>query len=281
MKRHLVKIVSTILKRVAPLSEDIVYIEGGMGSQILSLMQYQILLETNPKAKLDARYFYTPAPKNVKVWDWELSEYGHPLPELDVGLQARLRYLGRESTNRASESNLAIWEEISKRRFHELFPLHESTAGLKRQFNISENEHFAAIHIRRGDYLTVSSKLIAVEEYLKVIERMSSNFDLIVLVFSDDPFHDFDQARIRNVCRGQVSFITGLNHHGVHGLMRCAATLVTSNSTFSLTAALLSEHANPTILAPTLFFSNQNREVNLLIQQLSRWMFIERGSDGS
>jgi hypothetical protein len=280
MKVHLVKMVSSILQRISPPSDDIVYIEGGMGSQILSFMQHQILLETNPKAKLDARYFYTPAPKNTKVWDWELSEYGHPLPKLDVSLRAKLRYLGRESTTRASKSNLTIWEEISKRRFQSLFPLHESTADLKKLFDISENQSFAAIHIRRGDYLTVSSKLIAVEEYLEMIERMSSNFDLRVLVFSDDPFSDLDQARINSACRGQVSFITGLDQHGVHGLMRCAATLVTSNSTFSLTAALLSEHTNPTILAPTLFFSNQNRDVNLLIQQLSRWMFIERGTNG-
>ena len=121
MKRYLVKVVSTILKRVAPFPEDVVYIEGGMGSQILSLMIFQIILEMNPKAKLDARYFYTPAPKNVKVWDWELSEYGHPLPELDVGLQAKLRYLFRDSTTKASELDLAVWEEISKRRFHNLY----------------------------------------------------------------------------------------------------------------------------------------------------------------
>ena len=281
MKVFLAKIVRSILQRVASTSEDYVYIEGGLGSQILSLMQFKLLLEMNPRAKLDARYFYATASQDTKVWQWELAEYGYPLPELEYGMRSRIRYLGRDSTTSASETNLTIWAEISRKRFHNLFPLHESTSALMKQLNISRNEDFAAIHIRRGDYLTVSSKLVNVDEYLKIVSRFAGNFSGRVLVFSDDSFSDLDQKRIKSVCTGEVTFITGLDQHGVHGLMRCAATLITSNSTFSLTAALLSEHKSPTLLAPTLFFSNDHKDVNLLIQQLSPWMLIERESHES
>ena len=281
MRVFLAKIVRSILQRVVSTSEDYVYIEGGLGSQILSLIQYKLLLEKNPRAKLDARYFYATASQDTKVWQWELAEYGYPLPEFEYGMRSRIRYLGRDSKTSASETNLTIWEEISRKQFHNLFPLHESTYALMKQLNISRNEDFAAIHIRRGDYLTVSSKLVNIDEYLKIVSRFTGNFSGRVLVFSDDLFSDLDQKRIKSVCTGEVTFITGLDQHGVHGLMRCAATLITSNSTFSLTAALLSEHKSPTLLAPTLFFSNDHKDVNLLIQQLSPWMLIERGSHES
>jgi hypothetical protein len=281
MKDFLTRIVTRVLQKFVRSSGDYVYIEGGLGSQILSFMQYKILLETNPRAKLDARYFHITASQKAKVWKWELGEYGYSLPQMEEGLRAKIRYLGRDSRARASKDNLAIWKGISTKGFHDLFPLHNSTSVLMKQLNISQIENFAAIHIRRGDYLTVSSKLVAVDEYLKVVRSFSLKFTGRVLVFSDDPFSDSDQMRIKSVCQGEVTFITGLDQHGVHGLMRCASTLVTSNSTFSLTAALLSENKNPTIIAPTLFFSEENRDVNLLIQQLSSWMLIEKGSHES
>jgi hypothetical protein len=276
MRQKLSSVTIGILRKTVPTSEKCVYIEGGLGSQILGLLKYKLLLESDPKTYLDARYFYSHPSLGVKVWKWELTEYGHQLPTFNNSLKAKLQYVARESTAKASELNLSVWKNFSLKKFNHLFPIHASTFELMKEFCIAENEDFSAIHIRRGDYLSVSSKVIELDEYAKVVRRLSTSFGKKVLVFSDDPFSESDKLRLIKSCSGELIFITGMNQHGIHGLMRFASTLVTSNSTFSLSAALLSEKEDPNIIAPTLFFSNDFKEINLLIQQLSSWMYIEK-----
>lgn len=277
MNRVFRNVLVWFIKKCFKTENHIVYIEGGLGSQMLAIMQHTILKEIIPEAKLDATYFkVSKTPGDVVVWEWQLDEYGISLPIQSSNLLERFRYVSRPSTISASSLNLEVWKRISNTEFNEVFPLHESVGKFLQELNLNLSADYAAIHIRRGDYLTVSSKLIQLEEFGKIIQTMWEHFQKRVLVFSDDPFTVSDRELITNSCPGEVTFISGMSQHTVHGAMRCASVLLTSNSTFSLTAALLSEHPSPIILAPTHFFSDKEREINLLIQQLSRWMLVVR-----
>lgn len=270
-----------LIKRCFKPESRRVYIEGGLGSQILAVMQYLTLNRISPNAILDASYFSPrKKPTGTATWGWELSEYGIPVPVQENRILTRVKYASRPRTIPASNLNLEVWREISDTRFNAIFPLHQSTDELLQELNIDRSLEYAAIHIRRGDYLTVSSKLLQLEDFGRIIENMSGFFQRRVLVFSDDSFTTSDKELIEKYCPGEVTFISGMNQHAVHGAMRLASVLLTSNSTYSLTAALLSEHPSPIIISPTQFFSDKERDINILIQQLSKWMLVVRPKNG-
>jgi hypothetical protein len=263
-------------------NQPTVYLEGGLGSQILGIMQYEIMKEALPATKLDVSYFYPQQTSKTEAnWVWALEGYGINLPLQKENFLAKLRYLQRPQNYAATNLNLEIWREISRRQFNEIFPIHEDTKKIMQDLNIALREDFVAIHIRRGDYLKVSSKIIEVEELGKLFQTLEYLSNGRLLVFSDDTFSKNDEAKIRSYWPKDVTFVSGGDQHAVHGLLRFASVLVTSNSTFSLTAALLSEHPKQVVFAPTHFFSVSERDVNFLIQQLSTWMLIERPTNGA
>lgn len=281
MNRALRQSMIWLLKKCLKADNRIVYIEGGLGSQILAIMQFNVLRDITPAAVLDATYFSArKAPRDAITWKWELDEYGISLPIQRNKLFERIRYVSRPRILPASRLNLEIWRRISITDFKEIFPLHQTTSKLMQELNLDRSTDYAAVHIRRGDYLTVSSKLLQIEDFGRIIENMSGFFQKRVLVFSDDPFSTSDKELIEKYCPGEVTFISGMNQHAVHGAMRLASVLLTSNSTFSLTAALLSEHPSPMIISPTQFFSDKDRDINILIQQLSKWMLLVRPKNG-
>jgi len=282
MTPRIMRMLLWIITKFPIKSQARIFLEGGLGSQILGMMQYKILSEKLPTTDLDITYFQKRQGYSVgKTWAWDLGEYGIPLPDKKQNLITKFHYLVRPRNNEATPENIEIWRQIARRRFNAIFPIHENAKQIMRELEISPGENFVAIHVRRGDYVNVSSKLIEIDEFEKITQVIPEKLQERVLVFSDDIFSEIDEEKIRSYCSGDVTFITGGDQHAVHGLMRCSSVLIASNSTFSLTAALLSEHPHQLVFAPTHFFSDSERDVNLLIQQLSRWMLIERPTNES
>lgn len=79
--------------------KDVVYLEGGLGSQLLSMMVYLQRRENEPHVKADASYFKhglevpTDDASGLTGWPWELHRYGFDLadfPPVRTGIRAQV-----------------------------------------------------------------------------------------------------------------------------------------------------------------------------------------------
>jgi len=168
-----------------------------------------------------------------------------------------------QSENYFSDVKAEILENFAFRREHkaELISLEE--------FDFASA--FAAIHIRRGDYLKRPDvhRVLGVEYYQQAIDLLPEN--LPIAVFSND----LDWARSQSifVSNRNVSFIT-TPHYGLDMLgMSMARYIVIANSTFSWWAAYLSGAEK--IIAPSKWYGPKLARRPLIGLYPSSWHQIE------
>ena len=127
----------------------------------------------------------------------------------------------------------------------------------------SDKDDFAVIHIRRGDYLNVASKVVSTEELIKFVDKIKKLLPENVLISSDSLLPTSEKDLFSNTFA--ESNLVYVDPHEdpviVHNLMRSSTVLVASNSTFSFTAGLLAKNGCM-VFFPTNYFG-QNRASDL------------------
>lgn len=115
------------------------------------------------------------------------------------------------------------------------------------------------VHVRRGDYERVASRLVEIGEYTNLLEVLLKDSNLDILFLSDTEIpqkikNDLSERFKQN----KLKFFsnTDITTHQAHDLMRMSRILITANSTFSISAGLLSEE-NTTVYSPILFFGGK------------------------
>jgi hypothetical protein len=76
---------------------------------------------------------------------------------------------------------------------------------------------------------------------------------------------------MRNTLNRDPEYCVGENQHAVHGILRSANFLITSNSTFSASAGLLMAKPSAVVLSPQHFFPGLEN-VNNVFQGFGLWM---------
>ena len=214
----------------------VVTFTGGLGAQIFSAAIYFYLKNSGKIVFADMSYFHTPfalAMEGEKGtcthWAWELDCFGMSLnsfprfpPE-----QSGLYFL-----HDGPEKSSLMLEVFSDPKIADHFP----TPEVKMPFDFG-NEKYLCVHLRRGDYLNVASYMVSDKNFLEVIKPFSYIYNKIVIV-SDSLAKDDFVAELSNL----FETVLNLDRIGLvtaHIVMRCASTLICSNSQFSLSAALL------------------------------------------
>lgn len=246
---------------------DLVYLEGGLGSQILGAISFWNLLEDlgQEKARVNIDYFALTG--NPALWKWELEKFGITLESFSPYVRPKWSDKFHTKSDFIRTENLPHYWRESVAKYSHLFPL-DSEQIKKMVIETSEcelEEDFAAIHIRRGDYLQVASKIITFEEYINLLVKIKEYLPEQVLILTDSKMNSFQKNQINEVIKNNVKRVVFLDNpdfdpHFIHGLMRMATTLVTSNSTFSFTSALLAA-GNQITFSPMVFHSGKNSEV--------------------
>lgn len=260
--------------------KDVVYLEGGLGSQLLSMMVYLQRRENEAHVKADASYFKhglevpTDDASGLTGWPWELHRYGFDLadfPPVRTGIRVRVPARDRV----ALEGHFLA--EAARRDWSAIFPIQPTTYDDLQALGLNADSDFACIHVRRGDYLRVSSRVVELEESLGVALRLGSRLPERVVFLSDDEFHSEEREAISKRLLGHVcAFHTGSDQHASHGLMRMASLLITSNSTFSWSAGILSTQPRALVISPTRFFGVGHDDTNRTFQAASDWMLMAR-----
>ena len=267
IKQIIWKIRVSVLKKLRLVDQRTVYFEGGLGSQMLAYIEYNERNKSSNKpifANLD--YF-----KNIENdftdeaglsrWTWKLDQYGiyrHELKQL-----TKIKKLINKYFKVRQQSNTEVFYNFREKKsesYQKIFTINNRDVEkyLLEKFR-SDKCDFAVIHIRRGDYLNVASKVVSTEELIKFINKIKKLLPENVLISSDSFLPASEKDLFSNTLA--ESNLVYINPHEdpviVHHLMRSSTILVASNSTFSFTAGLLAKNGCM-VFFPTNYFG-QNR----------------------
>ncbi len=246
-----------------------VVFEGGLGSQILPFLEANWLKHNGEPFSVNLSYFDV----NKKIsmnkggadhWSFKLDRYGYPIPSLEkFGIGDDLQQDVR------NERNFDLWTsefwEFSRKYGPELLPVDQDAyLVFKASMGLGPKSKYSVVHVRRGDYLRVASRIVSDQEWLRALRAIISQVEEFLVISSDSklPIETKRQVtRIAAVSQVEVIFLEGGNFDecDLHDLMREADILIASNSTFSFTAALLGKQGMKS-LVPNVFYGDAELE---------------------
>ena len=284
MKEKLINVFAFFFSKFMRLQvEKTIRIEGGLGSQLIGLLTYETRKILNLPARVDVSYFTkqfngTEIP-GVSIWEWELDRYGFSLESFNVQSKFYDKYLSvvfSKNSNKANHDR-RIFSQIPWRDFSLRLPLAEGLNSFLETNGLSLNDDFAVIHIRRGDYLRVASRVLSLEESINGFSKIGAALNVPIFITCDDFLSAKDLAYCKEHLNSYALIIVDprTDNHIVHGLMRAASTLVTSNSTFSWTAGMLNVRESPLIISPTIFVGEIDNPINNNFRSSSTWMLLD------
>lgn len=246
--------------------KKLVDIEGGLGSQILGVISFWERQERFgvEKAKCDITYFSTR--NRESLWNWELDQYQIGLIELKKFESAGFKNILRMKSDFLSdlELNANYWIEVRK-KYLDRFEFDSKQVNTFREeiIGLEIKKSYGVVHIRRGDYLQVASKVINFDEYLNLLLTLRELIPKDLLIVSDSQLHVKEKEKLSSHFGENHNLVflddPQLNPFLIHCILREADVLVTSNSTFSFSAALLGK-SGQRAFSPVNFHSGESVE---------------------
>lgn len=270
------RMMSSIQSRLGLIDRETIYIEGGIGSQILAIMklwdQIDIAKSRGSNPKCDISYFdredVGTLDNGLSIWKWKLDRYGITKSALGPYVISRPRFpwKARPPLYTTESTNGALDWSRQRTRYSSRFPIDRDSAlnFLASEFKLNSESDFAAIHIRRGDYLRVATHLVSDSTYLNFLKRIRGILPNDVLLFSDSPLSESFKGSVREILREKRSYFHDSNEIDectIHDVMRMSSLLVTGNSTFSFSAGLLAQD-ECMVFAPMKFYGGKNGDAN-------------------
>ena len=246
--------------------DDLVHIEGGLGSQILGAITFWNLQEQlgEEKARCDLSYFSDEAQSNG-LWTYELGKFNLPISEFKMFESKSKRNLLKAKRDFLTDYELTydFWE-MSRSRYLRRFDYDRNKvfAYFTEMMELNPDEPFTAIHIRRGDYLQVASKIVTVDDYVKIVRVIRGLVLGKVIVVSDSEVSDEDKSKLQEALDvSELVFLDApeLDPFNIHCLLREAKLIITANSTYSFSAGLLGRQGQ-TVFSPMQFHSGVGSE---------------------
>jgi hypothetical protein len=252
--------------RREPGDTTVVVFAGGMGTQIIQAAVYFSLKQAGEPVLADLSYFDTEARMSqvgekgrATHWFWQLDQYGLTRDSFHSANddEKKQSYMLRDGPEMMELGMLALAAPRIQERFAP-----RDVAAL--QLPAVAGEAFLCIHVRRGDYVNVASHLVSDDEFLQLGQKFSGLVEHAALL-SDSPFEADFKQKMGQLFKS-VSYLDQLDPYSSHWLMRQARILVCSNSTYSLTAALLNPKA--LVVLPKRWFGPNDQAIEVPIQEL-------------
>jgi hypothetical protein len=266
MSEFVGRMFSSFHKRFKLHHDNLVHIEGGLGSQILGAITFWNLQDQlgEEKVRCDLTYFSDEAQSN-KLWNYELGKFNLPITEFKKFESKGKRNLLKAKRDFLTDDELIndYWQRSRSRylsKFHydrsEIFVYFTEMTALK------PDDPFTAIHIRRGDYLQVASKIVTIDDYMKILDVVRDLISRKVIVVSDSEINDEVKSKLqKNLNSSELIYLDApeLDPFNTHCLLREAKLLITANSTYSFSAGLLGKQEQK-VFSPMQFHSGEGSE---------------------
>lgn len=253
----------TLLTRLYLIDRQTIYFEGGLGSQILSFIEFQEKIKNSARpVSVNLDYFsgvnsdYTNK-NGLSLWSWKLDHYGIYQSSFRqtnfIKKFVKKYFLTR---NKSHSEIFYNFREAKKQQYEKLFPINKVALSQYLETILgSKNTEYCVVHIRRGDYLNVATRVISVDELNSLIQKIKHLLPKIILISSDSYLPVIEKEKIAGcltdfICRyiepSESPFL-------VHDLMRTSKVLIASNSSFSFSAGLLAND-DCLVFFPTKYF---------------------------
>lgn len=267
----------------------VVPIGGGLGAQILGVALIDFLRDSaqknhTPEPFSDLSYFSlspTAFPE-LSIYEWQLDYYGIARSEIEdvppPSKPNRIRKLLSSGPKWLDDGSIERQELLimalsqTRSRTFSRFPITGSHLRETAELLSDLGSDHCVVHLRRGDYLNVASHIVADQDLLPVLGGLIQTGIRSLLFISDSEVNlDFFRRHLPSTIR--LKCIVGGDLYLSHALMRRAKVLITSNSQFSLSAALLNPHG--LCLVPRVWFSGRHANLNEYLLKLSDWLIIK------
>ena len=266
LKASILALLSKYQRIIPTYHKKLVYIEGGLGAQILGAISFWERQEKYGVAKARCDLSYFSSPDRQSLWSWQLDHYRISLNDLRRFESSSVRNILKLKSDFLSESELdrSYWVDARKKYFTRFNFDPEPVKTFKEGITQSSDlKSYSAVHIRRGDYLKVASKLIDFNEYLGLLQSIHKLMPRDLLIVSDSELQNQEKETLVSLF-GQIHNLVFLDDPHldpflIHCILRDADVLITSNSTFSFSAALLGK-SGQLAFSPVQFHSGQNAE---------------------
>ena len=263
IKEVIRKIRDLVFTKLAIIDRKTVYFEGGLGSQILAYIEYSEKNKSSNKPVF-ANYDYFTNTKvdftdntGLSIWTWRLDQYGIYQKDLKkIGKKKKLVNKYFKVRPYGNSDIFYNFREKKSESYQKIFKInHEKVNEYISEKFKSDTDDFAVIHIRRGDYLKVASKVVSMEELIKFINKIKKLLPNNILISCDSILPSAEQDMIASTLEELNLVYVDPREDPllVHDLMRSSSILVASNSTFSFTAGLLAKRGC-TVFFPTNYF---------------------------
>lgn len=255
---------------------NLVVFEGGLGSQLFSYFQFDYLCNNDKEVEINLEYFNSNNNNKIEMTvrrAWALDKYGITLDLLKSQAKKVSKSNSKIPTNLLAVKNKNYFTKYLDLDLASKFPIDTIWCD---NFLVENalGANFYAIHIRRGDFLEIASKLITDEEISKLSSKLFTKLPkLPILIFSDSDLdikwiNDFQSIGFDNI---KLIDRDTCSDFQVHDLLRSAKILVASNSFFSLSAALLSINDQLAFIPMEFYVGHRDEPINELINKLSKF----------
>jgi hypothetical protein len=253
----------------------VVVFAGGMGTQIISAAVYFSIKHAGHPVFADVSYFRVPEKLAVAGnagqlthWGWQLDPFGLPREAFETrdGLTERNAEMLFDGPRKVELS----LEAIARPEIQSLFKI---PVGVDDILPAGFSDRFLCMHVRRGDYVNVASHLIADGEFVRLAGKFAG-LARHVVVISDSPIDSDFQSAVSQLFK-EVLFLDDIDAFAAHRIMRNASILICSNSTFSLTAAVLNSRA--LAIVPKQWAGGDDRQVEAAIRSRCSFQIMENG----
>jgi hypothetical protein len=259
-----------------------------LGAQILGVALYDFLRQRSRKNNtaepyIDLSYFSAPPSTStgISIYGWQLDYYGIARSEFeDVpptrkrnGIRRLLSSGPKWLNDGTIERQEVLITAVSQSRSNLVsrFPISETDLRKSADLLTDLGPDHCVVHLRRGDYLAVASHIVVDDDLLPVLRGLI-RAGVNSLLFISDSEVNLDFFRVHLPSSIGLSSIVGGDLYLSHALMRQARILVTSNSQFSFSAALLNDQGLR--LMPKVWFSGPHADLHEQLMRLSNWLII-------
>jgi hypothetical protein len=250
-----------------------VFFEGGLGSQLLSLVEYYAKLEIfDGKVIVNTDYFtkHTIHNRKITVRPWRLHHYGFSL-DFFASSNRKVNPAGIIEASRPTifeHAHFLIENRILDEFDATRITLPKEIQNSRVSELTSTDSDFGSIHLRRGDYRKVASHLVPLGDVLSLLVSESDVLPRSLFFFTDSFLRPRELIQLKKTFRDVeknlvlVQGVSKLSDIEVHGIMRRSRFLISSNSTFSFSSALLRENRNAKIYIPRIFNKDEASIMN-------------------
>lgn len=280
IKFEIKKMKELLFYKIGLFDKNLIVFDGGLGSQLLSYFQYEYLQRNGHKPKVNVEYFsvvenYVNDP-NIIRRPWALDRYSISISMLTEQTFTTPNLNFKIPTNLLFKNNAFYYKKFRELDLSTKLPIDgRALSNFLRNYKVSKD--YYAIHLRRGDFLTAASVIVSDSEILKLGNTLFSNIEKRpIFIFSDSKVRKTWTSDLEKIGFKQV-ILCGPGNSDLfvtHDLMRNAKILITSNSTFSLSAGLLARKDQLTIVPMKFYAGYRDEPVNSAINELSSFSIL-------